>query len=172
MNYVFYFLQCDICTGSISTAEPPVLMSCEHHFCRSCWKMWVSVALGTTWRFIVYIDLIDLDHSYFLPLMHFTFLPWKHWRYVWRLCYSYGWQFQFPISPPSGVRWRWGLKKDFSRSFCSSCCSLLLSCSFLVPLGLLSHYPLGWSYKMKVSGSYSLTYCCVIPVGNSNQIIF
>src|SRR6218665_1457521 len=31
-------------------------------------------------------------------------------------------------------------QQDFSRSFCSCCCQPLLSCSFLVPLGLLSHY--------------------------------
>src|SRR6218665_686038 len=31
-------------------------------------------------------------------------------------------------------------QQDFSRSFCSCCCPPLLSCSFLVPLGLLSHY--------------------------------
>src|SRR6218665_2001130 len=31
-------------------------------------------------------------------------------------------------------------QQDFSRSFCSGCCPPLLSCSFLVPLGLLSHY--------------------------------
>src|SRR6218665_938918 len=30
-------------------------------------------------------------------------------------------------------------QQDFSRSFCSCCCPQLLSCSFLVPLGLLSH---------------------------------
>src|SRR6218665_2761985 len=30
-------------------------------------------------------------------------------------------------------------QQDFSRSFCSCCCSTLLSCSFIVPLGLLSH---------------------------------
>src|SRR6218665_673094 len=30
-------------------------------------------------------------------------------------------------------------QQDFSRSFCSCCCPPLLSCSFLVPLGLLSH---------------------------------
>src|SRR6218665_98975 len=31
-------------------------------------------------------------------------------------------------------------QQDFSRSLCSCCCPPLLSCSFLVPLGLLSHY--------------------------------
>ena len=31
-------------------------------------------------------------------------------------------------------------QQDFSRSFCSCCTPPLLSCSFLVPLGLLSHY--------------------------------
>ena len=31
-------------------------------------------------------------------------------------------------------------QQDFSRSFCSCSCPPLLSCSFLVPLGLLSHY--------------------------------
>src|SRR6218665_3689983 len=31
-------------------------------------------------------------------------------------------------------------QQDFSRSFCSCCCPPLLSCSFLAPLGLLSHY--------------------------------
>src|SRR6218665_690965 len=31
-------------------------------------------------------------------------------------------------------------QQDFSRSFCSCCCTPLLSCSFLAPLGLLSHY--------------------------------
>src|SRR6218665_1749183 len=31
-------------------------------------------------------------------------------------------------------------QQDFSRSFCSCCCPPLLSCSFLVPLSLLSHY--------------------------------
>src|SRR6218665_663939 len=31
-------------------------------------------------------------------------------------------------------------QQDFSRSFLSCCCPPLLSCSFLVPLGLLSHY--------------------------------
>src|SRR6218665_4011728 len=31
-------------------------------------------------------------------------------------------------------------QQDFSRSFCSCCCPPLLSCSFLVPFGLLSHY--------------------------------
>src|SRR6218665_2699580 len=31
-------------------------------------------------------------------------------------------------------------QQDFSKSFCSCCCPLLLSCSFLVPLGLLSHH--------------------------------
>src|SRR6218665_3139948 len=31
-------------------------------------------------------------------------------------------------------------QQDFSRSFCSCCCPPLLSCSFFVPLGLLSHY--------------------------------
>src|SRR6218665_3299284 len=31
-------------------------------------------------------------------------------------------------------------QQDFSRTFCSCCCPQLLSCSFLVPLGLLSHY--------------------------------
>src|SRR6218665_413337 len=31
-------------------------------------------------------------------------------------------------------------QQDFSRSFCSCCCPPHLSCSFLVPLGLLSHY--------------------------------
>src|SRR6218665_1310127 len=31
-------------------------------------------------------------------------------------------------------------QQDFSRSFCSCCCPPLLSCSFLVPLGLISHY--------------------------------
>src|SRR6218665_13442 len=36
-------------------------------------------------------------------------------------------------------------QQDFSRFFCSCCCPPLLSCSFLVPLGLLSHcYPLPW----------------------------
>src|SRR6218665_24383 len=32
-------------------------------------------------------------------------------------------------------------QQDFSRSSCSCCCSPLLSCSFLVPLGSFSHYP-------------------------------
>src|SRR6218665_3820790 len=32
-------------------------------------------------------------------------------------------------------------QQDFSRSFCLCCCPPLLSCSFLVPLGLLSHCP-------------------------------
>src|SRR6218665_3667713 len=31
-------------------------------------------------------------------------------------------------------------QQDLSRSFCSCCCPPLLSCSFLVPLSLLSHY--------------------------------
>src|SRR6218665_239764 len=31
-------------------------------------------------------------------------------------------------------------QQDFSKSLCSCCCPPLLSCSFLVPLGLLSHY--------------------------------
>src|SRR6218665_1583469 len=31
-------------------------------------------------------------------------------------------------------------QQDFSRSFCSCWCPPLLSCSFLVPLSLLSHY--------------------------------
>src|SRR6218665_72929 len=31
-------------------------------------------------------------------------------------------------------------QQHFSTSFCSCCCPLLLSCSFLVMLGLLSHY--------------------------------
>src|SRR6218665_1980542 len=31
-------------------------------------------------------------------------------------------------------------QQDFSKSFCSCCCPPLLSCSFLLPLGLLSHY--------------------------------
>src|SRR6218665_2573363 len=31
-------------------------------------------------------------------------------------------------------------QQDFSRSFCSCCCPPLLSCSFLVSLGFLSHY--------------------------------
>src|SRR6218665_2756381 len=31
-------------------------------------------------------------------------------------------------------------QQDFSKSFCSCCCAPLLSCSFLVPFGLLSHY--------------------------------
>src|SRR6218665_2555382 len=31
-------------------------------------------------------------------------------------------------------------QQDFSKAFCSCCCPPLLSCSFLVPLGLLSHY--------------------------------
>src|SRR6218665_1589890 len=31
-------------------------------------------------------------------------------------------------------------QQDFSRTFCSCCCPPFLSCSFLVPLGLLSHY--------------------------------
>src|SRR6218665_42985 len=31
-------------------------------------------------------------------------------------------------------------QQDFSRSFSSCCCPPLLSCSFLVPLGLISHY--------------------------------
>src|SRR6218665_1212654 len=32
-------------------------------------------------------------------------------------------------------------QQDFSRSFYSCCCPPLLSCSFLVSLGLHSHYP-------------------------------
>src|SRR6218665_1345846 len=32
-------------------------------------------------------------------------------------------------------------QQDFSKFFCCCCCPPLLSCSFLVPLGLLSHYP-------------------------------
>src|SRR6218665_2376379 len=47
---------------------------------------------------------------------------------------------QFPISPPSIRRLpTMRPQQDFSRSFCSCCCPPLLSCSFLVPLGLLSH---------------------------------
>src|SRR6218665_2587662 len=32
-------------------------------------------------------------------------------------------------------------QQDFSRSFCSCWCPQFLLCSFIVPLGLLSHYP-------------------------------
>src|SRR6218665_150043 len=32
-------------------------------------------------------------------------------------------------------------QQDFSKSSCSCCCPPLLSCSFLVPLGIPSHYP-------------------------------
>ena len=32
-------------------------------------------------------------------------------------------------------------QQDFFRSFCSCCCPPLFLCSFLEPLGLLSHYP-------------------------------
>ena len=43
----------------------------------------------------------------------------------------------FSVRRPSTIR----PEQDFSKSSCSCCCPLLLSCSFLVPLGLLSHYP-------------------------------
>src|SRR6218665_3515175 len=47
-----------------------------------------------------------------------------------------------PISNFSSVRRSPTMRPQqyFSRSLCSCCCPPLLSCSFLVPLGLLSHY--------------------------------
>ena len=51
-------------------------------------------------------------------------------------------EFNFNFSIFSSVRRSPTMRpqQDFSRSFCSCCCPSLLSCSFLVPLGLLSHY--------------------------------
>src|SRR6218665_3462701 len=47
-----------------------------------------------------------------------------------------------PISNFSSVKHSPTMRpqQDFSKSFCSCCCPPLLSSSFLVPLGLLSHY--------------------------------
>src|SRR6218665_4043614 len=51
-------------------------------------------------------------------------------------------QIRIPISNFSSVRRSPTMRpqQDSSRSFFSCCCPPLLSCSFLVPLGLLSHY--------------------------------
>jgi len=45
-----------------------------------------------------------------------------------------------PTMRPTPPKYATGPQQDFSRSFLSCCCPLLLSCSFLVLLGLISHY--------------------------------
>src|SRR6218665_602717 len=64
------------------------------------------------------------------------------------------WYSNQPISNFSSVRHSPTMRpqQDFSRSFCSCCCPPLLSCSSLVPLGLICnsicvyHVEVSWSY--------------------------
>lgn len=38
MNFLFLYLQCEICMCNISVFEDPVDMPCGHEFCRACWE--------------------------------------------------------------------------------------------------------------------------------------
>ena len=56
------------------------------------------------------------------------------------LLYAFHW-FQFSICASVRHSPTMRPQQDFSKFSSSYCCPLLLLCSFLVPLGLLSHYP-------------------------------
>jgi len=41
MLYFMVYFQCHICDGKIAATEEPITIACDHHFCRSCWEMYV-----------------------------------------------------------------------------------------------------------------------------------
>lgn len=37
--------QCDICVSTIASWEPPIMMSCKHAFCKSCWESYLTIKI-------------------------------------------------------------------------------------------------------------------------------